>query len=296
MADANIAGQTPGQTTPAATTPAAVQQSQAPPTQTQSYALPEKFQGKSVEDVAKAYSELEKTMGTQANQYSKWSSLEKQLQPYGGLDNFLHGYNQLYQHYQQSQQQPQPPAQQPVGQQNAVSEYFKDWDILPAQQQAQKLATLSNLMVQQQVQHIAAQYAQRFQDAQEQLQQQQRREWDIYQRVMAFVATHPGTNPQEVMQEMVSAGSGDVNTLMEQAYRNKWGQKEVEENYKKQFETWKTDYQQQQANQQLASLNNSGGRGSLFSQLQETATNKQSARNAEIDKKLLESGFTAGHF
>lgn len=288
-------------------------------TQPSTWTMPEKFAGKSAEDIARSYQELEKLHGSKAQQWSKYEQLDNQWKPHGGIDAYLTSYGNLYKHWQdtggqnpQTQQQTRQSSQQspqyqdPAQHTGGLGDYFKDWDLMTGQQQAMKLFQLNQLAMQQYGQQLATQHAAELKAAQDNFQAQQRREWDIYQKVLKYTQEHPGTDPAQVLEGMTRIAQGDVNTLMEQAYRNQYGWAEMEKQFKDQFEQWKAQYMQQQANQQLNTITDNEPQGALARRLRgngdQTAnpylqgSRTTADRNALIDKKLLEQGITPSHF
>jgi hypothetical protein len=266
------------------------------------YQVPEKFRGKSVEEIARAYDELERMHGTRMQELEPLVQYQQKYAQYGGIEALEQGYNQLYtnlQHYLQNAQQSQPQQQagQPVStQQNP----WENWEYLTPQEQA---ARLEERIAQRAEQLIAergqALYNQAYQDLSNQF-NVLRREWDINRSLTDMRYSDPNLDTQKVMQEAVNIANSDPQKLLQLAARQLANQdgKQTEAQAQALFERYKADWEQERTNRQLEQLGRSGGQTlqSMFPSTEERPPDS-SAIHAEVARKLIGSdGLTLEHF
>lgn len=209
--------------------------------------LPEKYRGKSVEDVARMHTELESKLG----EYGSYKSVVDRLNQYGGVDNVLqwalHG-------AQQAQQQGSRSA--PTASEPAPGDPWADWDLLPAREQAKRMqAVLKQELGATYTQQIA-EYAKPYIQQVQQYFDQQNRQWDIYRKVMGEWRKNPGIDPDALLQTMVKLSTGGVEDLISLAARMNTGDLDAEKKAKALFESYKVDEETKQKNAAFAALTN----------------------------------------
>ena len=281
--------QQPGTGDPQSGTPAAPAQGttgQGTPT----FAMPEKFAGKSAEDIARSYVELE-------SQHGKFTDLSKRVEQYGGLDNLSQWAQYGSQAYQaaiaaqQQAQQHQPSrAQEPQG---PVQDPYADWDLLAPKEQAQRLAQLVAGAATQYINTYGGQIAQNYNKQMQDLQSGLNRQWEIFRKANAVWRKNPNVDIDTLLQQAASVASGDIDSLFNIAMGQITGPANVKSMIDAEVQRRLADEKLKQDNQQINVLTNAGRQG--FSVDQAPATGEEATR--AIMAKLLQSGeFSPGHF
>lgn len=252
--------------------------------------MPEKFTGKSAEDVARAYVELEGKLGN----YKEHEALAEQLKQYGGWDNVRQWAAYGAQAYQQAQQahsqaQPQPHHATAQGQQ---ADPFENWDLLTPREQASKLSQLVGLAATNYINTYANQVAQGYgkqlQDALTHI----NRQWDIYRQVMGAWRKDPTVDPDALLQTMVQVATGDVPSLMQIAQKQLLGEGEVDRKAKGLFEQWKADEALRRQNEQVTVMTGAGR--SAFS-VPAPAGSRGEATNRILQRVMQDGTITPAH-
>ena len=263
--------------------PAAPAQTTAP-----AFTMPEKFAGKSVEDVARSYTELE-------SQHGKVADMAKQIEQYGGLENvkqWLAYANQTYQQSLAAQQQAQNQPQQQQ-QQAPAGDPFENWDMLSPKEQAGKLAQLvagaATQYINQYGTQIVTAYQRQIADQLGGLNKQ----WEIYRNVMAQWRKNPNIDPDALLQSMAKVATGDLNSLIDIASKQLTGQADFDARVSAEVQRRIADQRLHAENQQVNVLTNAGR--SSFTPTEAPKTHDDATRM--ILDKLVKSGeFTPGHF
>jgi hypothetical protein len=250
------------------------EQRTAPP----AFTVPEKFAGKSLEDVVRSYTELE-------SQYGKVSGLQSQLEQMGGMENLrqwaTYG-NQAYQAALAAQQQAQSRQSAQPTQPTSAEDPFENWDALTPREQGQKL---SQMVAAAATQYINA-YGQQFATHQQkQLQDQAaalNTQWEIYRTVQEVARKNPGVDTNELMQRMAKIATGDLHSLMDIAMTQLTGQADIAAEVQRRL----ADERLKDQNKQISVLTNAG-RSSV--KMPDSPGSPDDTR-ALIMKKLLESG------
>lgn len=243
------------------------------------WSMPEKFQGKSAEEVARAYSELERNYG-QAQQYK---TVYDQIQQYGGLDNLTGWVNygmHAYEQAQRSQQQPQP-QQTPQTHQEARA-WWSDWDTLTPAEQAQRLVQQSVNPVVGYVNQIATNFAGQLQ----QWQEQQVRQNDVYRQVLEAKLANPNLDINSTLAQMLAQAQANPRQLLDMVVRSQTAPAEIEREAQRRFEAMKADWELKQRNQQMGQVNGVTRQGYQVPQ----APTTKGEENQNILRTLLEKG------
>ena len=228
------------------------------------FSLPEKWKGKSAEDVAKAYVELEKKMGDQATEWGEKSKVLDRLQQYGGPDNLLQWATYGYQQYQGAQSkgtQPQHTQQQAqTGQaadQNTLEAVLQGWEELQPRDQVTRLAKLLTGYAD----NLAKQYAQQYTGQNRQWQDTVQRSWDIYRKALGAWRKNPKIDPEALLQQMATVATGDVDQLLGIASNALTGQDDLQAKIDQAVASAKQAWEQEQQNKGFRAVT-SGQRGS----------------------------------
>jgi len=251
--------------------------------------MPEKFTGKSVEDVARSYVELE-------SQHGKVSDLAKQVEQLGGLENvkqWLSYANQSYQHAlaAQAQAQNQPQQQQ---QHVPAGDYFENWDMLSPKEQAGKLAQLVAGAATQYINQYGNQIASAYQKQISDQLTGMNKQWEIYRNVMSQWRKNPNIDPDALLQSMAKVATGDLNSLIDIASKQLTGQSDFDARVTAEVQRRIADQRLKDQNQQVNVLTNAG-RSSFQTPAEAPKTHEDAT--SLIMKKLVESGeFSPGHF
>lgn len=257
----------------------------AAPTTDPAFSLPEKFTGKSVEDVARSYVDLEK-------KYGELSGLKNQLDQYGGLDN-LKQWAQAAPQYLQAYQQAAAALQQAQSRQTAPSQQgpavdpYENWDLLTPKEQAQRQSQLLAGALTQYVNAYGAQVVSQLQQQQAQQQAALNTQWDIYRTVMDATRKNPNLDANDLMQRMAKVATGDVNSLIQIASQQLTGQADLDAKINAEVQRRLADARLKEQNAQLNTLTNAGR--SSFQMPQQVPASHDEA-TAALVKKLLQDG------
>lgn len=267
------------------------------------FEIPEKFAGKSIEDVIRSYTELESSTGQRMQELEPLIRAQKELEPYGGVNGLQEAYGQIYRNYQQllegqQRQQTQPQQTQP----QQAADWTEDWDMLSPREQAQKMRE----QVAQETMGQLQTYGQRlYEEANQRLESQTsaiRQELEIYKALQDVQRQHPDMDATQLLQEAVNMSRSNPQQLLQFATQHLANQdgKQTKAEAQQLFEQWKADEKLKQENAQRESILNPGGQTlrSRFPQDENRPTDTQSI-HAEVVRKLLSdpnSGLTPAHF
>lgn len=281
-----------------------------------SFQVPERFQGKSAEDIARSYAELEQMHGRQMQELQPYLDAQKKYEQYGGIEGLEQSYGQLWntlQSYMQNAGQPQQPqqAQQPIQNYaqdaNAMPQqgWDQDWDMLTPREQAQRMMEMvrqdavqnAQQLVQQLYQQGINQFDQRFGTLE--------RQFDIYKSVLETQRQYPDIDTNQMLQQALEISKATPQQLLELATKSVLNsdEKRQEAAAKELFEQWKADEMLRQQNERQAALLNRGGQ-TLRSQLPQSQEGNNDpfdpdqTRAAIIDRltKDPDSGLNLEHF
>lgn len=252
------------------------------------FEMPEKFRGKSIEDVVRSYQEQEKHYGT-------LNSLKSELEQHGGIDTlkqwaqvgpqYVQAFQTLAAQMQQQQaQQAQPaaPAQDPYG----------DWEMLTPREQAQRQMQVMGNAVTQYINHYGQQALAQMQQQQAQALQGLNAQWDIWRRVSEVASKKPGVDMNGLLENMKKIATGDVNSLITLATNQMTNQADVEAKIAAEVNRRLADAKIKAQNTQVGELL---GSASAF---KPSATNQpsQDEDTRALMRALMEQGLTASHF
>lgn len=274
--------------------------------------LPERFQGMTAEQIAAAYEQYEQETTRRMQELEPARQAYEELQPYGGYDALKAAYAQTYNEYQNllnqvGGQQVNPQQYQNGHQPQQPSEdWTQDWDYRTPQQQAQIIAQQVLQQMNQQAESYYSRALQQLQEQNKQEHERQRREFDVYRSVLDRQRQNPDLDATQLLQEAVSISNSPPERLMDVAARmlaDKTGksQAEIERLAQERFEQMKADWEQEQQNRELSSLND-GGDAFPFGQFRDPETGAVPSRQ-ETERRVMEkllsdpnSGFTKAHF
>lgn len=273
--------------------PDAAAQPGAEQTTAPAFTMPEKFAGKTAEDIARSYVELE-------SQHGKYATTLKDLEGVGGVEvakQWVQYGPQLYQAYQRLAEQiaashgQQSPA--PVQQGPAVDPY-EDWEMLTPKEQAQRqMQVLANAATQY-INAYGTQIAQAYQQQIAAAKQELNTQWDIYRKVMGQWQKNPNIDPEALLQSMARVATGDVNSLMDIASKQITGEADLQARIDAEVQRRMADARLKAQNAQLNTLSSSG-HATFQSPRTSPATGE--AADAALMKYLLEQGIvTPSHF
>jgi len=250
--------------------------------------MQEKFAGKSVEDVARSYAELE-------SQHGKVSDIARKIEELGGLDNLKQWAQYGSQAYQQTLRAAQQAQNSQSQQQQTIpaGDPFENWDMLSPKEQAGKLVQLvagaATQYINEYGNQIVSQYQRQIADQLGGLNKQ----WEIYRNVMAQWRKNPNIDPDALLQSMAKVATGDLCSLIDIASKQLTGQSDFDTRVAAEVQRRIADHRLQAENQQVNALTQSGR--SSFTQTEAPKTHEDA--NRMILAKLVKSGdFSPGHF
>ena len=269
------------------------------------FQMPERFVGKTPEEIARSYVELEQMNGRQMQELEPLIQYNQQLQPYGGIQALVDAYSTTSQNLQQIQQAynqllQQQGQQQMNGnnprqtQQGESGQWDSDWDYLSPREQAAR-------MREQIRQEILGELNPQLQDMYGRAQQQINganesllRQFEVYRNVMDLKQKYPDVDQTQLLQEAVRLTQAAPQDLMQVALQgiiNKDG-KQTEREAQRLFEQYKADLELQRKNEELNTVINGNGGGAIAQQFrggQDERPKTDEQLRAAVFKDLLEN-------
>lgn len=256
------------------------------------FSMPEKFAGKTAEDIARSYVELESQSG-------KYATTMKDLEAAGGAEvakQWAQYGPQLYQAYQRLAEQiatSQGQQQAPVQQGPAVDPY-ENWDMLTPKEQAQRQLQMVAGAATQYINAYGSQVAQAYQQQAQALKQELNTQWDIYRQVMGQWRKNPNIDPDALLQSMARVAGGDLGSLIDIASKQLTGDSDLQARINAEVQRKLADERLKAQNQSLNTLTSSG-RSSYQAPSQIPASHEDAT--AALMKHLLEKGgISPAHF
>lgn len=271
------------------------------------FQMPEKFQGKTPEDIARAYQELEQMHSRQMQEVGPLIQRNKELEAYGGYDGLEKAYATIAQNYQQllqqSQQHQQQPQSAPRADSQADNSWMSDWEYLQPQEQARRLYERAVNDISQQIPQTVQQITRELSQQIQQLDEARRREMDVFKSTIGLQLQDPEADMTQTLQDAVNISQSSPQDLLQLARelamaRDPERQKAREQELKSR---WKQEYEQELEKQRLASVPDAGGM--RLSQFRERRQNGSQPTAQDRQRAIMQRlandpslGITEAHF
>lgn len=253
------------------------------------FVMPEKFTGKSAEDIARSYVELEKGFGSSRE-------LQKRIDEFGGADTVFGWVDWVRQNYDRLQTllvngnptEPTRPNPQPTTDPGQVEKFWESFELMAPREQYQTLAGLVSQAAAQHIQNLVAQERAGVMTQLEAWQGQHHQMLDIMQRALEAKIQNPKLDIREIYNGMLQMTRQTPEQLMKHAMSSLTKDADMEREIQTRVQQALLEADTKRKNAEMAGLFNTGN-APFKTDLPNPAISREQ-ENAQILRGLVNDG------